>query len=450
MSPLRLLLEGPDLETLLEQIRMDYGAEARIVQAEKVRRGGVGGFFARERFHIQVEVPQVTSTPPWAPSRGNSPVQSVMDLVDRLNQQEEELHRGVIDAPLASPPSRPPGAPAVASAYASAVPSVAPARSSIPPQGSAVGPSAASAALVSTQSASFADVMSRLQQSIDSPALAPAAASWVPGVPEGAAGAQPDVLAPATMGSVRAPSEAPSAPPAPPAPLGPQRAPTRSPLRSGTEMAARATRLGVPSRVLAGITDRVGVYRQLLAWVESRPMAPMVVSSHGQVIVVVGEVTAAMDVAVALALELRVDTTAIHLAIPASSSGHGVPIGQVLSDVSDIAMRRRRWQHSVGSTIVVVEAALRPAAAGWLAAVVSALAPTFTWAVAQASTKVTDVVSWASVIGHVDALALVNVLETGDPAAALAGPLPVGLLDGHRATVTRWMAMLTEEENADE
>ena len=30
-------------------------------------------------------------------------------------------------------------------------------------------------------------------------------------------------------------------------------------------------------------------------------------------------------------------------------------------------------------------------------------------------------------------------------AAALAGPLPVGLIDGQRATVTRWMAMLTSE-----
>jgi hypothetical protein len=174
-------------------------------------------------------------------------------------------------------------------------------------------------------------------------------------------------------------------------------------------------------------------------------MAPMFASTAGQVIVVVGEVEAAMGVAGALARHLGVDPLDIHLAVSASSTGHDVPVRRLLSDVSDMAMRRQRWQHSVGSTVVVVEAALPPAARSWLAAVVSALAPTFTWAVAQASTKVNDVVSWAGDIGEVDALALVNVSATGDPAAALAGPLPIGLLDGQRATVTRWMAMLTEE-----
>jgi hypothetical protein len=210
-------------------------------------------------------------------------------------------------------------------------------------------------------------------------------------------------------------------------------------------MVARATRMGVPGHILVGIEDPADVYRRLLAWVESRPAAPIVASGPGQVVVVVGEITTAMRVAVSLARELGVDPATIHLAVPATSSGHDVPVGRLLSDVSDIAMRRERWQHSVASTIVVVEAALPPAARGWLAAVVSALAPTFTWAVAQASTKVDDVVSWAGVVGQVDALALVNVPVTGDPAASLAGPLPVGLLDGQRATVARWMAMLTDE-----
>lgn len=219
-------------------------------------------------------------------------------------------------------------------------------------------------------------------------------------------------------------------------------------------MAARATRMGVPAHILAGAEEPTDVCRRILEWVESRPGAPMFVSMPGQVIVVVGEITAAMRVAAVLAPELKVDPSAIHLAVSASSTSHDVPmgrllsevpVGRLLSDVSDIAMRRTRWQHSVGSTIVVVEAGLPLSDRAWLTAVVSALAPTFTWAVAQASTKVRDVVSWASVVGNVDALALMNVQVTGDPASALAGPLPIGLLDGQRATVTRWMAMLTYE-----
>jgi hypothetical protein len=209
-------------------------------------------------------------------------------------------------------------------------------------------------------------------------------------------------------------------------------------------MADHAIAMGVPSHVLAGIEDAAEVYRRLLAWVESRPRAPMFTSTPGQVIVVVGEVSSAMRVARVLAHELRVDPTAVHLAMPSSATGPDLPNGPLLSEVSDIAMRRQRWQHSDGCTIVVVEAAILPADNRWLAAVVSALAPTFTWGVAQASTKVNDILAWSSLIGDVDALALVNVPATADPAGALAGPLPVGLLDGKRATVTRWMAMLTD------
>lgn len=434
---MRLLLEGPDLQTLLEQIRREYGTGARIVQAEKVRRGGVGGFFAHERFHIQVEVSELRGTGSLAQGRGSNPVRSVMDLVDRLNQEEEALHRDVKHTSRVATSSLALAAPAVASTPGSAARPGPHAPSESPPQTNVIRFSSASSAPVSTQSASFAAVMSRLEKSIDSPALAPVGGSLGPWTPLTAARPQRAIMA------------NPTSKPTPPMP-----APAPAPLSNGAKMAARATRMGVPAHVLAGTEEPTDVCRRLLDWVESRPGAPMIVSTPGQVIVVVGEITAAMRVAGVLARELRVDPAAIHLAISASSTSHDVPVGRLLSevpvgrllsDISDIAMRRTRWQHSVGSTIVVVEAGMAPADRGWLAAVVSALAPTFTWAVAQASTKVNDVVSWASAVGHVDALALVNVQVTGDPAAALAGPLPVGLLDGQRATVTRWMSMLTYE-----
>ena len=208
-------------------------------------------------------------------------------------------------------------------------------------------------------------------------------------------------------------------------------------------LVARALRLGVPAHVLEGAADPPAVYRRLLSWVESRPPAPMMAPAPGQVIAVVGELSAAMRVARTVAFELGVDPSMIHLAVPATSTGHDVPVGRLLSEPGDIAARRHRWREASGSTIVVIEAALPPAARTWLTSVVSALAPTFTWAVAQASTKVADVVAWAELVGDVDAVALENVPATGDPASSLAGPLPIGLLDGRRASVSRWMAMLT-------
>jgi hypothetical protein len=52
-----LLLEGDDLEALLARARAEGGPHARIVRAEKLRHGGVLGFFAKEKFEVALEIP---------------------------------------------------------------------------------------------------------------------------------------------------------------------------------------------------------------------------------------------------------------------------------------------------------------------------------------------------------------------------------------------------------
>ena len=52
----QLQLEGPELEPLLARVRNELGSRARIVHAEKIRSGGVAGFFAHERYELTVEV----------------------------------------------------------------------------------------------------------------------------------------------------------------------------------------------------------------------------------------------------------------------------------------------------------------------------------------------------------------------------------------------------------
>ena len=47
--------EGPVLEDLLERVRAEVGPDARIVAANRIRKGGVGGFFARQAFEVLVE-----------------------------------------------------------------------------------------------------------------------------------------------------------------------------------------------------------------------------------------------------------------------------------------------------------------------------------------------------------------------------------------------------------
>ncbi|MFN8074643.1 MAG: hypothetical protein U0Q15_04370 [Kineosporiaceae bacterium] len=67
-----LLLEGDDLEALLARAAQEGGPTARIVRAEKVRRGGVLGFFAREGFEVAVEIPDVDGPAPAAGAAGRT------------------------------------------------------------------------------------------------------------------------------------------------------------------------------------------------------------------------------------------------------------------------------------------------------------------------------------------------------------------------------------------
>lgn len=58
MSTATHVLDGPQLEALLARVPVELGPEAQIVAANKVRTGGLAGFFAKERYEVVVEVPQ--------------------------------------------------------------------------------------------------------------------------------------------------------------------------------------------------------------------------------------------------------------------------------------------------------------------------------------------------------------------------------------------------------
>lgn len=72
MEPNRYVLKGRSLAQLGVQALADHGPEARIVSAERVTRGGIGGFMAREHFEVVVEVPapRAQQSPPLPPAPG--------------------------------------------------------------------------------------------------------------------------------------------------------------------------------------------------------------------------------------------------------------------------------------------------------------------------------------------------------------------------------------------
>ncbi|MBF4992524.1 hypothetical protein ITX31_00150 [Arthrobacter gandavensis] len=57
MEPRRFQLEGPSLDALKAQVLAEHGPRARIIAAEKVTVGGIGGFLARHHYEVTVELP---------------------------------------------------------------------------------------------------------------------------------------------------------------------------------------------------------------------------------------------------------------------------------------------------------------------------------------------------------------------------------------------------------
>lgn len=96
MNPNHSRYSGPDLERLLDDVRAEFGDDVTIVEANKIRSGGVGGFFAKELFEIVVDVEAST---------GGSLLPDDLDIVP-ADEEEAELLRtsdlldGSLDAAL--------------------------------------------------------------------------------------------------------------------------------------------------------------------------------------------------------------------------------------------------------------------------------------------------------------------------------------------------------------
>lgn len=113
--------EGPSLEGLLEQVRSELGPGAAIVEANKLRAGGLAGFFAKERFEVVVEVDDHDAPAPAArvaTVQQPAPI-GILDLVDRVSDAEAAAASAPRPAPA---PARRPGPAPVPAAEMATIP----------------------------------------------------------------------------------------------------------------------------------------------------------------------------------------------------------------------------------------------------------------------------------------------------------------------------------------
>ncbi|WP_127543594.1 hypothetical protein [Actinoplanes sp. OR16] len=90
-----MLLEGPTIEPLLAQVRDEYGSGVKIISADKVRSGGIGGFFAKQHYELSVEVPDATEDSDDMAQQ--TVAQNDTNNFERLLEQAESQDRVITD-----------------------------------------------------------------------------------------------------------------------------------------------------------------------------------------------------------------------------------------------------------------------------------------------------------------------------------------------------------------
>lgn len=405
--PTQLQLEGPDLEALLARVRAEHGSAARIVRAEKVRTGGVGGFFARQHYEINVEVEEVqTPTPAPRPA-------SILDLADEVSDTEraattvstESTGFAAVLARLGAAAGDPP-------------PAVTTAGTRVPAQ----------------RSAPAAEQRPRARRPVTTP---PVAKQVVTKRPVAKRAAAPVVAQPGTSVAVRATPRA-GAPGA--TSVGTVAVRARPARTTGALQAAavvpvagdlreQLVDLGLPEHLLPSAVPGALV-PALTDSLRALPKPPRTPVRSGGILAMVGPPAAAQDAARSLARELDLPRSAVVVVDPARND--------------DAERKAAAWRRRGRTTVVVVETPLSAGAAAHARSYLRALAPDATWAVVEATRKPRDVGAWTRAVGGVDALALTGVDETSDPAAVLGLGIPVGRLEGRRATPAEWAALLAD------
>lgn len=481
--PTRLLLEGPDIEQLLARVRDEHGAHARIVSAEKVRTGGFGGFFAKQRFELAVEVDDedLYEEELVASRNGTARVAaepaSVQDLIDLVEAREVGL-----TSPEGAGLSGTGGAGGLgngASGLAGngAVPAAGRSRSKAASSAGAAGRGAAASRAGAAQSGA-----ARRASGGARPAARPAApARPAAGLPTsgagsaagsaagltGAAGVSGAGLRPAG-GSVPAttartdPAATTSVAVVPASPavpgtgvaVGPATVPVlpAAYLNAGLANLPGALARPVTALLALGLPEALALravgtdrYTAVLTAVGGLPPAPPPPDAAGEILALVGDVAACTALGEALSELQYLDGTRVLVAGPVPA-GTGVPPARRILGPDDAARRAGKLRASDTARVVVVAAPVDGRSGDWARAVLAALRPTATWALIDATRKIHDTARHLADLGELDALAVHSAAVTADPGSLLGltldTGLPIGFLDGRPATPEEWAALL--------
>jgi hypothetical protein len=463
--------EGPDVQLLLDGIRRELGPGAKIDRAERIRVGGVLGFFAKEHYRVVVEVPdgsdagvETTSVgehPSRRSRRKNPPVErpappeaaSAAPVANDVFSAMAEATDDVTE--IGSVPAVRPPPPVVETTP----PLIARAPDPLRPAPPAEEP------LVETVPDSFDAVLTRVASTLGAAsshggatigALAPGPNPSPPThadndqlalPPEDIASGAALFLAGGSTGSTA--GSDPLRPPSNEAPARHPEGTSEAPAQRGPEdpMVTALRRVGLDASVIGSVTEglRRGTDLETLLLQAFAPLAaaPALPRRPGSLLVVVGDGTPARRLAAALAGEMGTDPAVVPFA-SLDTQAHMVATGPLLvRSAEDAAERGPGWRRSQPA-VVVVDASVTGTDRSWATHLISALRPTAVWGVVDATAKTEDIAAWTEDLGGVDALALEHLDATVSPAAVLSLGAPVARIDGQPATAARWVATVVD------
>jgi hypothetical protein len=498
------LYEGPALEPLIERIHRELGPDAKIISADRVRQGGVAGFFARQMFRLTVEVER-----PTAARRGRVVKNDVLaaaalqaDAGDVLAMQlaasnaPTALHAHALTGAVTNGHATNGHAGnghvtnvdvtnghailgGLATAVADPVAQPAPVADPI----AALADSTTDviellSPLPSTETEPFARVLEQVAAAMEA---APPAATFEPvAVVETPAGPTAPVMAAAQAPAEQQPAPAVEQPVvlgadlgagivADPAagigagsdeqfPLSPAQAahrasavanPAAAPIPAETErvLAEQLRRCGLPVELADEAAHAArwdGNVGPAVASVLRRlPDPPALPWRVGSLIAVVGDGTQAEALCCQLAQELNIDPSEVAFATPDLQARRHCPAAQIARSAGEAAERAPGWRRT-SVAIVAIDAPVAGRQRSWANNVLVALRPTAVWGLVDAQCKAEDIRAWADDLGGIDALAVSGLASTVSPAAVLGTTIPVAFMDGSRASAERWAALVED------
>jgi hypothetical protein len=407
---MRLLFEGPSIETLLARVRDEHGPGARIVAADKVRSGGIAGFFTRERYAITVvvepgdtvaegqEQEAVVQRPLDAPG-------TLLELADVIDAAEAAESHVVMST--AAMPGATLAAPYQAATFSAATSQVA-----------------VRTPTLSTEGPEFAAVLASWAQAADPSPVFTALETT-------------SSFVPATLTRV-----------SPPAPA---RLDTDVTSRLDSDLSRRLLGLGLPRELVdrvAADTSSSGL-RDTLARIlsEALPKLPAPGLRHGDVLVIAGDGAESFELAGTVAKHLKLDPTKVLLAAP-STLGTGINPSRLLSGPADARRRSERMHRADVATIVAIDAPCGGESAVWASDVADALGARLMWALVDATAKPADLSDHFASLGRLDGIAVRATGASRDPATVLRPvldlQLPTMWLERRPGNAKAWASLLAD------